>query len=433
MDNDDQTAWGHGRKWLTGMALALGFIAFLYVEEDVRGRLTWSQTQDECARQGMDLRWLALVPPPIPEAENIFAAPKMEEWFEGRGRNELTRRIEPSLGSNLVSETYLPTTNRTDAEQYLIATRPFEPELRIMRQGLQRPRARLRGDYGRAVDLPVVNFVAIRAVSRLLVARVHCHLLMGEEAGALDDLALLRDLRRLLGAPPQTLLSAMIDTAISRLYVEAVADGLAAHRWSEPALAGLERDLRGIYLPSHLRQGAVNAARFSVNVLETGAHQGGLVLEGNRLPDRWRWGPHGWFLQNLSWIAQCDRAALRMFDETNRAIHLENAPPAPTPGRPFQILAAIAVPNFLVSARTTARVQTDIFQKEITCALERYRLAKRCYPPDLGALVPSYLERIPNDVLGGKPPRYILGTNDDFELSSAGDGLTNRWAWPPAP
>jgi hypothetical protein len=50
--------------------------------------------------------------------------------------------------------------------------------------------------------------------------------------------------------------------------------------------------------------------------------------------------------------------------------------------------------------------QNALHQAVIACALERHFLAKGAYPETLNQLVPTYLERIPNDVVRGRPMIY---------------------------
>jgi len=63
----------------------------------------------------------------------------------------------------------------------------------------------------------------------------------------------------------------------------------------------------------------------------------------------------------------------------------------------------------------------------IACALERYQLAHGDYPETLDALVPQFIESIPNDVIGGKPPHYRRTEASTYLLYSiAGADKTAR-------
>lgn len=55
-----------------------------------------------------------------------------------------------------------------------------------------------------------------------------------------------------------------------------------------------------------------------------------------------------------------------------------------------------------------------------TCALERYRLANGEFPETLESLAPRYIDRAPNDVIGGQPYKYRRTKDGQFMLYSVG-------------
>jgi hypothetical protein len=88
--------------------------------------------------------------------------------------------------------------------------------------------------------------------------------------------------------------------------------------------------------------------------------------------------------------------------------------------------------------RNTARVQTQVHEALIACALERYRLAHDAYPETLDALVPQFLAQIPPDLIGGRPLHYRRADGGKFLLYSVGwnetddggkPGSDDDWLW----
>jgi hypothetical protein len=87
--------------------------------------------------------------------------------------------------------------------------------------------------------------------------------------------------------------------------------------------------------------------------------------------------------------------------------------------------------------------QNAVNQAIIACALERFRIANRRYPETLEQLIPAYLDRIPNDIIRGRPMiyepahgRYILrgvgpnGTDDRNKKAPAGTApRSDDWLW----
>src|ERR1700683_1195226 len=73
------------RYALTGLGVFAVTIALLYLEENWRGKRAWENCKRELEAKGRVLDWAAYNPPPVPDGQNIFKAPKMQEWFVGKG------------------------------------------------------------------------------------------------------------------------------------------------------------------------------------------------------------------------------------------------------------------------------------------------------------------------------------------------------------
>ena len=87
--------------------------------------------------------------------------------------------------------------------------------------------------------------------------------------------------------------------------------------------------------------------------------------------------------------------------------------------------------------------QNAVNQAIIACALERFRIANGKYPEALEQLVPAYLDRIPNDIIRGRPMiyeqahgRYLLrgvGPNGTDDRNKKGPVVTapisDDWLW----
>ncbi len=78
-------------------ALAVAALAVLtavfYLEENWRGGSAWQSVKENLKGQQEKLDWADYVPPAVPDGENFYKAPKMQEWFVGQGTNELTERL----------------------------------------------------------------------------------------------------------------------------------------------------------------------------------------------------------------------------------------------------------------------------------------------------------------------------------------------------
>jgi len=154
------------------------------------------------------------------------------------------------------------------AEDYLARTDPGKPAFDLMREALKRPYARMDGDYHRAVISPPRNFVGVRIVSQTLAQRAQAYLLLGQPEQALEEVTLLH-LSAVVEADPLILVGAMIETAITAIYVEVVRDGLRMGAWREPQLIALQRQLETIHLGPLLVDGLSNERLAKCRIIET--------------------------------------------------------------------------------------------------------------------------------------------------------------------
>jgi hypothetical protein len=64
-----------------GMAVLATLIAIFYTEEDWRGKRAWENCKRDLEAKGVVMDWSQFIPPPVPDGQNFFKAPKMTEWF----------------------------------------------------------------------------------------------------------------------------------------------------------------------------------------------------------------------------------------------------------------------------------------------------------------------------------------------------------------
>jgi hypothetical protein len=472
-DPAGRSQWFTPRMWkdiARGTAVFAALVALFYVVENARGRREWDRTKAELAAKGVNLEWSHFIPAPLPADQNIFGVPKMQEWFTGWGENEFSRIMKASLGPAwfLRSERLLidrdPAavsayerllTNRDPAaiSAYLAASGELEPEMALIRQALQRPFARIEGDYGAPVHMPVPNWLNLRAMGLMLSARTHCHLLRGESQAALADLTLLHDLRRLVEGPPgglpETIPESMTDCTLAGLYAYSIGEGAQGHYWTDPQLEILQNQLKEIDLPTVALKTMESIQAEEVEEIDK--------LARTQIASHFAYGysginyqlllqlaPRGWIDQNMSFLARYDQRVIDVFRDENNTLHPETLPAdPPNYPSPYQVISLSMIPNYPRYASSIAHNQTEVFQALIACALERYRLAHGQYPASLQELVPACLDRIPNDPIGGQPPVYQLGKDGAFQLSSAGFLMDwrytttareidkGRWVWPP--
>ena len=428
------------KRTLIVLAGLVILVALFYAEEDWRGKRAWEKCKAELAAKGVELDWKTYIPPQVPDDQNFFKAPKMQEWFvkpeQYPSTNELASRMSNPRTSSVGTKTNAIVTE-ADARSYLAWNDQFTPDFDLIRESLKRPYARMDGDYSDPFEMPIPNFVGVRVVAQVLAQRAHCYLLLGQPEKALNELTLFNDSRRMLEAAPAgkpiTLIAALVNVAVTGLYVNTIADGLRSHEWREPQLVALQEQLRGIDLAPILAKSfeleSADACWVFTNMLRKYPNDPSLWQELEHFRFPWgTWMPSGWVYQNAVTIANLDYKQLAGFDFENGTIlpnkvesqrrEAENVLEHPSP---YTFLADIVVvTNTARTVQTLAYNQTRANEAQIACALERYRLAHGEYPEMLDTLVPQFIEKLPHDIIGGQPLHYRRMADRKFLLYSIG-------------
>jgi hypothetical protein len=435
----DKKGWRMLRRILIGLAILATLIAIFYTEEDWRGKRAWDNCKRELEAKGAVLDWDKFIPPPVPDDQNFFKAPKMQEWFV-KHPNATTNELN-TLVTN--ASKIATITDKTTAAYFLAWSDQFQPVFDSLREALKRPYARMDGDYAKPYEIPIPHFVNVRAVAQALAQRSKCDLLLGQRDKALNELALLNDSRRLMErtptGQPMTLVDAMVNVAITGLYVNTIAEGLRSQVWQEPQLVALQEQLKEINLTPFVAQAFECEPAATCRTLETADLQKITLVSSVSGSSRSFWQkvsdlnynkyalvPRGWVYQNMALIASLGGQRAEGFDPTNNQIlpgkfeDLMRKVNTVVFNRPYNFLAVIAIPNLTKATQTLAHNQTLVNESQIVCALERYRLSHGEYPETLDALVPQFIEKLPHDIIGGQPLHYRRTEGGKFLLYSVG-------------
>lgn len=332
------------------------------------------------------------------------------------------------------------------AADYLAWSDGLEPQFALIRRALQRPYSQLPGLYTNPNTVPGVNFLSVRNFEQTLGARAQCHLLLGQPADALGDLTLMHDFcRRILAEQrPTTLLSAMVNQAVRGLYAAQIGEGLRLQAWREPHLIALQEQLKTVDVLGPVKEAFTLRAVITHRALES-VPSAGMVK-------RTVWArlyPSGWGYQRLAARLDLDFGRLACFDTANSVIFADRVAAASKQSLSldrgaYGFVDSLAQLNFERACQITAHNQTEIVEALTARALERFRLAHGEYPENLDALVPPFLDTIPNDVIGGRPLHYRRAAGGTFVLYSVGwngrddggvrgqplPGTDGDWVWP---
>src|SRR5437868_14561605 len=94
--------WRRARRILICIAALATLVAAFYTVENWRGKRAWEKYKRDLEAKGTVLDWNASVPPPVPDEQNFFKAPKMAEWFVKGAQGDLSKRLNTSTFSDFL-------------------------------------------------------------------------------------------------------------------------------------------------------------------------------------------------------------------------------------------------------------------------------------------------------------------------------------------
>jgi hypothetical protein len=419
------------RRWFFCAAVFATLAGLFYAEENWRGQRALERSKRELAARGAELDWDKFIPPAVPDDQNVFKAPKMQEWFVLVNRNSNSNELTALMRSPTNFPTWGTRKIESDGEAraYLAWSDRLQPQFNLIRDALKRPYSRMDGDYSRPRAHPIPNFIVIREVARVLAQRTHCYLLVHEPDKAVAQLALMHDLSHLLDAKPtgkpMTLVGAMVNVAVVGVYADVIGEGLRTHAWQEPQLVELQKQLSEIHTLIPVAAAFESAPAASARALETvPVKELANAFEGEA--DFFRIAPRGWIWQNIAnempfffapagaFNAEHDYVSPRVFKDNQQRLEKFVSHKFP-----FRVFAALLIPNIGKAEQNTARNQNTANEALAVCALERYRIAHGSYPVSLDALAPQFIDKVPGDVINGGQLQYRR-SQDSFVLYSLG-------------
>jgi hypothetical protein len=446
-------------------------VALFYAVENWRGKRAWEKYRAEREAVGERFEWAALVPPPVPDNENVAASPVFAELFP-------KPPAHPRLDAVKLPECKDAAGNWREGrrenlaawqtcftnDNLLAALARYEPVLNEVEAALRQPRCRFPVRYEDNYNALLPHLTHLRNLARVYRLRALAHLHAGQTEAALADVQTCLRLANAIKDEP-VLISFLVRGAILDLALQPVWEGLVTRRWREKQLAALRRVLEERDLFAHFALALRGERLFAHGVvmwlLRHPAERGQLFQavagSGERRPTHWlQLTPTGWWYQNLlaidcfytgSLASTVDWEARQVFP--SRVVAVEQSLHAART-TPYNVLVKMLVPAVTGVAKKAAQLQTAVDQAVAACGVELYRLADGELPATLDAPFPDYLPAVPRDVIDGQPLRYRQLEGDRFILYSVGwngadDGgqagrKDNRldpeqgdWVWPAAP
>jgi hypothetical protein len=485
------SCWRNFRRFLFGLACLLTLIALAYTEENWRGKRAWQSHRRECEAKGEHLELAAFLPPPVSDDKNFALTPLLKPVLDfsydatgvvrhdtngvahlesisaalppGRETNDhlVLGSVEKATFADLAgcAAFYRGNTNYPQLgpaakpqETILAALAKFTPEiteLQAARVGRPSCRFPVHYDYEPEWGILLPHLARMKGLTVLMHVRATAELEAGRPAEAFDDLKLGFRLSDCIRDEP-LLIDHLVWIATIGLNLQTIREGLARHSWSESQLAEMQNWLAGVdalaeYKHAMRGERALNTAGldflrrqgFRGSPMQYfGNEEGASAVSPGFSPF-----PSGWFYQNMLTISRMyqdytlpavDEHAHRVFPEVSAKG--EHAVVQLRVG-PYTIFAKMLLPAYERAVRGSARMQSFVDSARVACALERFRLANGTLPESLDVLPPHFIDRLPSDVIDGKPIRFRRQPDGRYLLYSVGwnqkdDGGEMAWKQP---
>ncbi len=347
----------------------------------------------------------------------------------------------PLTPTNVVAEPPVSAVNefptapqpQSPAADVLLALSKYDPVIEELREAAKRPRSRFPVRYEDGFNALLPHLAKMKGATQLLALRALAELATDQGDRALADLKLAFRLADGIHDEP-LLISQLVRIAQVQIALQPVWEGLVDHKWNETQLIAIEGELAKLDFLADHQQGMRGERAFSIWTVDYVRRAGdfsSLDSAGPGVSPTARFFfrllvPGGWFDQNkvslgrihFNYIQTAVNPVAHTVSPTN-AHRLEKTFESRRP-TPYAFFVPMLIPALSKASAKAAQGQTSVDLTRIACALERYRLAQGSYPETLDALSPTFIAKLPHDVINGQPLKYRRTDKGQFVIYSVG-------------
>ncbi len=277
-------------------------IALFYAVENWRGRRAWNAYVEKVKARGDSVEPAAVIPPPVPDAENFALSPIFQEAFEARYASTASQSShsgsKPQLGWPTQAEQHLRrlTTRitayqprrapawtpwqlggfldlaawqtflqadpkppqspalQTPAENLLQSLAEYDVYLRELHRTKDRPYSRFPIRYENTLNIVAPHYSLLHDLTQLASMRSTARLAAGDQEGAYEDLLLAFRLTDSLESDPMVI-AALVRRNLLVFWMQPLWEGLARGEWTDDRLAFIEQRLATVNLMKHFHEG----------------------------------------------------------------------------------------------------------------------------------------------------------------------------------
>lgn len=439
--------------------------------ENWTGAREWKETRLMLVAEGIELDARKLVPPLPPENRNfartplIAAVTDVENSPAGQAKRnpELAERFRemqlPDFGELKPLPSWKTATpanldgirksiaEKTGSDGDILAwMEQFGPDLAEIDEAAQLPEAQIPfclGDtFIELVSVPLPYLNDFMDFQKLQSIRACAALRAGDNQQARAALHTSFQLQRTSMSQP-TLISFLVGKNILDQSLSVIWEGLNAGLWTEDDLRWIGNQLAALEVLPHLEESFVfemvafqfGAANFMKSI-SAGDARKYVTTIGALGGDPSGSFPFGWLVLLVPdgvWDHNLAYGARAMLEESIQPVR-ERRLPDPglsrlkTDGRNLHnFLSHLSFPAFSSIASRSFETAVSVRLARIACAVELYHLKNGEFPPSADALVPDFLDKLPEDFFDpGNPLKYEKGAQGDrYRVYSVGKNWTD--------
>jgi hypothetical protein len=328
----------------------------------------------------------------------------------------------------------------------LRALEKFEPELQQLRDASPRPKCKFPTHWEEGAATPLRHLTVGIQANRILCLRAQAQLASGNSAAALAELGYAFRLERAFRSE-FALIAGLVRMSTVVAIENTVWDGLAGSQWADEELVAIEKLLTEIRMDEDCRFAFATERGFgNAFCLEFAEHGPDKMFDQMKpLEDLgmapfsrfdqlvFRMMPRGWSYQVMvrnneffDWLLasldESDKGGRTPFPESIPSSRdwLDSHPAAPGIGKICKMISEQSLPAFDAGCRRYFYTYTRTQETRVACAAERFRHAKGEFPERLEALVPEFMDAVPEDAFDRKPLRYRRNEDGGYDLWSVG-------------
>lgn len=466
-------------RWVVfGPAGLVTLIVLAYAVIFFVGRHEWVSAQAELRAKGEKLTLAELIPPPVPDADNFFAAPMWNELAdlvetpgpdglkktprlpEGQRRLDVFKSIvgngrDSSYGA-IGNPEQGKLRNLENAEALLKALEVARPALNEIEILAARPAARFPILYEDGYNVSLVHIIYLQQIAKVISLRAAAEAAAGQGIAAEADVILMLRLAETVKTEP-FLISHLMRFAILKIATSSVWEGIERGCWNDAQLAEIEQKLANVELARGLAVG-LRGERAAINdwsesVMRSKGFLEFMSWEFRQKFERLRFivsgtmkpglfeeyatqalsatYPRGWIYSDLAFYNRSTQRAIECADASplrDFSMALQNELP---PANYAHLWLRFFPPGIDGAAGAFAETEARLREARIACALERFRLRNGEYPETLGGLVPDFIAALPDDPMTNRAFHYRRIAPGDFLLWSVGWNGTDDGGVPP--